>query len=289
MPTVLTPIPSTADSVNTDSVADAYYAPQYLQSGFPDSVGNDTAVQSMSTLPMMDPPSGGTAQEFVSSPLHDAGSMSLMLAGLMLVVVSYRTGYKYLENFFHNMFSTRRQESIFEDRTVNETRIQTALIVNTCIMEGLMIYFGIEHYMLSLAASLQQSITLHVCVFAGIALLFYLAQVVAYRLIGYVFSDRVSSKLWLDGFKASQSLLGLLLFPVVGVMLLNPHSAAPLLRIGITLYGLSRFVFIWKGFRIFYSNFPSILYFILYLCAVEIVPLFIVAWATVRVCGYLQL
>ena len=45
MPTVLTPIPSTADSVNTDSVADAYYAPQYLQSGFSDSAAHDGPTQ----------------------------------------------------------------------------------------------------------------------------------------------------------------------------------------------------------------------------------------------------
>ncbi|MDE5596138.1 MAG: DUF4271 domain-containing protein, partial [Muribaculaceae bacterium] len=31
--------------------------------------------------------------------------------------------------------------------------------------------------------------------------------------------------------------------------------------------------FIWKGFSIFYNNIFSLVYFILYLCALEIIPL----------------
>ena len=40
----------------------------------------------------------------------------------------------------------------------------------------------------------------------------YLCQHALYATLGYVFGDTVSRRLWLSGFKASQSLLGLLLY-----------------------------------------------------------------------------
>lgn len=277
----------------TDSLPDslaaeqAYYPPQYID-GFGDSVGNDTVIQSMSRLQVMEKPAGERPHSFVPWPLHDAGTMTLVVGALFLVVVSYRSGYKYIEQFFHNMFSTRRQESIFEDHTLNETQILSALIINTCVMEAVLAYCALTLYLPRLAVSLQSAITLHVAALAVLALAFYLAQLVAYKLIGYVFADKVTTKLWVDGFKASQSLLGLLLAHMVGLMLVKPVWASSLMTVGMLLYILSRLVFICKGFRIFYSNLPSIVYFILYLCAVEIVPIAIVVKAAVFVCGYLQ-
>ncbi|MDE6169760.1 MAG: DUF4271 domain-containing protein, partial [Duncaniella sp.] len=44
----------------------------------------------------------------------------------------------------------------------------------------------------------------------------------------------------------------------------------------VVFYFLTRILFICKGFRLFYDNFGSLLYFILYLCTLEIVPLVLI-------------
>ena len=282
---------SAADTIGSDSVAidsnALQLAPQYLD-GFPDSATCDTTIDPMSALPTMSMTVGQRPEPFVSNPLHDTSCMALMLTGLLLIVVSYRTGYKYLENLAHNMFSTRRRENLFEDHTLNETQILTALTLNTCIMEGLLMFLGMDTYVPTLRASLHSQVFLHVGIFTAVALLFYLVQVGVYQLIGHVFSDGVNSKLWTDGFKASQSLLGLLLFPLVGVALTMPNMANVMLISAISLYFCARIVFICKGFRIFYINLPSLVYFILYLCAVEIVPLVILCAGMVFLCNWLQ-
>jgi len=54
------------------------------------------------------------------------------------------------------------------------------------------------------------------------------------------------------------------------------------------LYLVARLIFIIKGIRIFYSNLTSIVYFILYLCAVEIVPVVVMATVTIWISGILQ-
>ena len=274
-----------ANTHTTDSVAPAY-EPQYLD-GFPTPAAGDSALGSIDTLAVMEVPAGGEALPFSRSPLHDTPSMVLLIAGLLAVALSYHTGYKYIENFFHYMFSTRRRENMFEDHTVNETSIQAALIANTCIAEGFLIYFAVQQLVPSMAHVLQASVFPHILGYCGIAAGFYIAQWLVYKVLGYTFSDKVGAKLWLDGFKASQSLLGLLLLPVLVLVMLYPGHGKLLLAIGVSLYLVARLIFILKGFRIFYSNLTSILYFLLYLCAVEIVPLVILTSVTYWFTGIL--
>lgn len=285
------PAPQPADSTSVDTLAvdsgAVQLEPQYL-SGFPDSVQCDTVVATSASLPVMQEPAGAKAEPLPGGPLRDTPSMALLLVGVMLVVVSYRTGYKYLENLAHNMFSVRRRDSLFEAGTVNETQILSALIGLTCTMEGLLGYQAISLFNPSLSAGMHQSMWQYVGLFVVVALVFYLVQIVVYHLLGFIFSDRDSTRVWLDGFKASQSLLGLLLFPAVAVSLAAPQTVKGVLILASILYICTRFIFICKGFRIFYSNLLSLVYFILYLCSVEIVPLSITYRVTMQLCHYLQ-
>ncbi len=277
----------TADTVLHTDTVEQYYAPQYMD-GFPSVEAGDSALGSLDTLTVMQVPAGGVVKPFVHSPLHDTPSMLLLLVGLLSVALSYHTGYKYIENFFHHMFSTRRRENLFEDHTVNETKILAALIANTCIIEGFLIYFAVQLLRPSMAASLQSNVFLHVGVYCVLALGFYAVQWLVYKVLGYTFSDKVGSKLWLDGFKATQAFLGLVLLPVLVLLMLYPAHGKLLLTTAIALYSVARLIFIYKGFRIFYGNLSSIVYFILYLCAVEIVPLVILTSVTFWISGILQ-
>ena len=268
-----------ADTVVHDSIA-----------AVPPVAVQDTALTAhkADTVAVVELPDAVPALPFSRSPLHDTPSMMLLIAGMLGVALSYHSGYKYIENFFHYMFSTRRRENLFEDHTVNETGIQVALIANTCITEGFLLYFAMSIMVPAMAPQLQGSVFPHIMGYCGIAAGFYIVQWLVYKVLGYTFTDNVGSKLWIDGFKASQSLLGLLLLPVLVLVMLYPGSGKLLLSLGAVLYMIARLIFIYKGYRIFYGNLSSILYFILYLCAVEIVPLVIMAGVTYWISGILQ-
>ena len=272
------------DSTQHNDTAVGPYSPQYLE-GFPTTQAGDSALGKIDTLAVMEIPDGAEAQPFTRSPLHDTPSMALLLAGMLAVALSYHKGYKYIENFFHYMFSTRRRENLFEDHTVNETGILTALIGNTCIVEGFLIFAAVRMLCPSLAPALQANVFPHIAIYCGIAVLFYVGQWLVYKVLGYTFSDKQGTKLWIDGFKATQAFLGLLLLPVLILLMLYPYHGKLLLSIAALLYFVARLVFIFKGFRIFYGNLSSILYFLLYLCAVEIVPLAIMASVTYWISG----
>ena len=279
-----------ADTANhaTDTVATkpTVHRAQYL-SGFPSYGGNDTSFQRIDQMPVLEVPAAGNARTHNSSPLHDTGSMIMFLLSCLFLITSYRLGHIYIANLMHNMFSIKGKDDLYSDHTMSDTRIIIALIVNTCLMEGFLMFYGLSWYNPQLTLALQSSVFLHVFVLILSAALFITLQLFLYRLIGFTFSDDKLTELWVGGFLASQATLGLLLFPIVVITLVFPSTIKSMLTIAITLYILARIVFIWKGFRIFFNNFSSSIYFILYLCAVEIVPPLLALAGTVYVCSIL--
>ena len=222
-----------------DTAQHIVWTPKY-PAGMPAHRGNDSAVQHLSQLPVMEVPVGSPTQGRQSSPLHDTGSMALLLVSALLILVSYRTGYKYIENFAHNMFSVRKRENIFEDHTVGETGMAAALCFNTCILEGLLGYYAMRTLMPGLAAAMTAHVLPYVAVLIGCTLLFFVLQLGLYWLLGFTFSDPVSTRLWVAGFRSSQSLLGLLLFPVTVVLLVYPATLQPTLTVAAVLYVAAR-------------------------------------------------
>ena len=283
-----TPVPSTPAAVDTaHAVVDSaqlIISPHYV-TDFGHGVTTPLPSRDQwEEATVMEMPAGAAPTPVPPSPLRSPVVMGLMMLVAMAVVLSYRTGYKYLENFVRNMFSTRRRENLFDDNTVNETKILTALIGLSCVMQGFALMVGVSLAVPSLASGILRSPALSLGLGAAVVLVYYLLQLLVYHVLGYVFTDSISTRLWIDGFKATQSLLGLLLLPVIGVMLLKPELSTPMLLVAAGLYICARLVFICKGFRIFYGNLSSIVYFILYLCSLEIVPLAMLGAGTIYLC-----
>lgn len=72
---------------------------------------------------------------------------------------------------------------------------------------------------------------------------------------------------------ASQTLLALALLLPALALLFNPGLTVIMLWISGSFYVIGRMIFIFKGFRIFYTNIFSLIYFISYLCTLEIAPI----------------
>ena len=289
MPEETTNIIIDSTATATDSVVASKpqeHRAQYL-SGFPQHSGNDTLIEHIDQMPVLEVPAAGNARTHNNSPLHDTGSMIMFLLSCLFLITSYRLGNVYISNLMHNMFSTKGKDDLYADHTMSDTRIIIALIVNTCLMEGLLLFYGLSWYNPQLTLALQSSVFLHVFVLFLSAALFITLQLFLYRLIGFTFSDDRLTELWVGGFLSSQATLGLLLFPIVVITLVFPTTIKLMLTLSIVLYILARIVFIWKGFRIFFNNLSSSIYFILYLCAVEIVPPLLALAGTVYVCSIL--
>lgn len=200
-------------------------------------------------------------------PGYDSGVMAILVGLFLVIAMNLRHYSTFINTFAQDLFSVRRRANVFDaNHTMSETRVLLSLVALVCFCEGILLF---------------SSLTLHgatMGAFAGVGLLSLLAmayygwQVIAYRTVGYLFTSGADTKQWLKGFNASQSLLGLTLVVPAMLSLFNPGLAPLLLSIGVFLYGVARVIFISKGFRIFYDNYASLVYFILYLCTLEIAP-----------------
>ncbi|MDE5749418.1 MAG: DUF4271 domain-containing protein [Duncaniella sp.] len=204
-------------------------------------------------------------------PGYDSGVLCMLLGLFVLLSYNFRHYSTFLKNFVTDLFSVRHREGTFEVRTFSEAGALASMVLVACLSEGIIVNSWLPAAGFGAPARLGAFFTIGGV--TAVAVLYYLWQVAAYSLAGYVFASPEGARMWMKGFNASQTLLAFMLFiPALGV-LFNPEAAPAVVSIAVTAYILARLVFIFKGFRLFFGDFGSLSYFILYLCTLEIVPL----------------
>ncbi len=200
------------------------------------------------------------------------GYSTPVIISLLLVFLILCAGGGSYSNFFKafpgNLFKTRRRGNAFDETTVSESYITAGLLILTCLCEGIIAYFAVPS---PLVASFSAGEAIGVFSLAAVGLMMF--QTVSYIVTGYAFTSFDSTRQWLKGFFASQSLLGVLMLVPTLTVIFNPALSGLATIITVALYVICRIIFICKGFRIFYINIFSGVYFILYLCTLEITPL----------------
>lgn len=215
---------------------------------------------------------GIAPEERTMLPGYDSGVLCLIIGVFLLLAYNFRHYSTFLKNFSHDLWSVRHTDNTFTVRTATETGIQMSIVLLACLCEGIVI----NSVLTAGGVGTPFSTFIEIAVLTLLAVLYYLWQLAVYRLMGYVFADRLSARQWLKGFNASQALLGMSLAVPALVVLFNPACWHVVAVIAIACYLVARLIFIFKGFRLFYDNYGSLLYFILYLCALEIVPLVVI-------------
>lgn len=203
-------------------------------------------------------------------PGYDSGVVCLILGVFMVAALNIRHYSSFLTSLVHDLWQVRRRSNAFDDATVSEMRMTLSFVLLLCVGEGILLFSS------SLGPGLSSWPFFHIIIFTGVAAACYIFQLTAYTVVGHVFTGRVEARQWVKGFVASQSLLGIGLTVPAIVVLFDPGLSAVMCGIGVLLYLLARMTFIFKGFRIFYTIPSSLVYFILYLCTLEIVPLLII-------------
>ena len=108
------------------------------------------------------------------------------------------------------------------------------------------------------------------------AAFYFLLQQGIFLLLATVFSTDARGREWCDTHIIINLLLGICLFPFVFLSTYLPEIGESCLFLSACLYLLSRILFIIKGVKLFLRDFRCLLYFILYLCTLEIAPLLLI-------------
>lgn len=281
-------VPDTLSHSADSAASTPAFVPRYPD-GIVDSLGNHYRPQPVELKAVVQQPATAPAANYNGSAKLSSGVMLIAIFSFLLIAFTFRRGARYFKALLRDPFSVRVHEKEIANvhRTINDRFVLATLLLNTCIVVGILLYFAlIESGRLTVAAtaSLRSVVA---CIAASTGL--YLLQIILYHFTGYVFAptgERI--KVWLQGFNSTQALLGLILIPVILMLALHQGSPEVLVAVGATLFVIMRIVFISKGFRIFFNKIGRYLYFILYLCALEIVPVAIAVVVAIGLCELAQ-
>ena len=234
-----------------------------------------------------------------TSPVRDDNfGMSLILGGLailfFMIGLRCRNNRKYLGVMARSLVDVRTRGNAF-DETVTETFFLVLLMLMWSCSAGIILwgFLGFETTRL-IAASPWNSFglpslvsnppaTIAICMGVGVA--YTCLMTLAYITVGSVFTDGRRARQWLKGFSASLGLLSFIYFPVALLLLFNPQWTEILLIIALVTFILAKIIFIWKGFRIFFTQISSWVLFLYYLCSLEIVPLILTGLGAMWLCS----
>lgn len=239
----------------------------------PDSVASD----SITTAP--EPIYGIllTAPEAVpAAPLRQQDNLgvSFILSGIFLlfliIALRFHNNIKYAVKVFRNLVETRTRQNIFDD-TVRETSLIVLLNILWCACAGIIGFCLFQYHIPMYDTYLHPSLGMlwGMVVAVGYSLFMWWT----YAAVGWIFSNKARAVVWVKGYWASQALMTPAFFIIALLGICRPATAPGIGIAAAAIFILVKLVFIWKGYRIFFSQFSSWVLFLCYLCSLEIVPL----------------
>ena len=220
--------------------------------------------------------------------IYDSGNfgVSYILLTLFLlfalIALRFHNNRKFVGALLRNLVEVKERQNMF-DETVRETSFLIFLNMMWCACAGVILYSLIaESEGGEGGFSFSEAGCMGICM--GIAVVYTLFMGFAYLTVGNVFSDRSHAAIWLKGFTAGQGILGFFYFPLALAFICYPEFSLPLLWVALVMFVAAKAVFIWKGFRIFFTQISSWVLFLYYLCSLEIVPLILTYIAAVFFC-----
>ena len=243
---------------------------------YPDSA---TFAQMADSLVAVCPPDPATLPPaFMSgiepvAAMNGAGDNSVLVAllvGLAVLLMFCTRGVRRtLQSYKGELWSLRRRQNVFDAETGISVPVAFLLGITFVVYSATDVYIGLAR---EVAFNLNRYLQI-TALFCG----FYIFKLCAYSLVGYSFAEAPRGRQWITGFNAAMAFVGLFLVIPTLAALYIAQVADFVLYYCLIVWLIGQIIFICKGFRIFYRNYRSIFYFFLYLCTLEIIPLFALA------------
>lgn len=266
-----------------------------------DSIGSDTlAADSMAAAPAPPPlevkaapapppppPAWLKGIEPVPRPQSPAGDpvvAGIFIALFLIVSLCMRHMRRLFKMLWRDLTSIRSREKGFDERTPAHLRLVAILYIQLIIFLAMLTQSALR-----LGGHIPPGVA-PISLTGTLALMWALYYVIARSacfVLGYTFAPGEEAALHLvRGFNASQVLAGFVLaVPAVCAVFWPPIALQAVIAAG-AIYLLARIAFIVKCFKIFYTGTGSLLYFFLYLCTLEIVPMVIIYRCALSISNY---
>jgi len=181
---------------------------------------------------------------------------------------------RFLLSMFSGLFRNKDRHNMFYETVANENLNKLFLSLQTVLLISIIFYCYAIHENF-LPVNLTQMF-----IFLGkiswLLTVFFLYKFLTYFILGNIFFKKETTLQWNDDFLSILSLNGIFLFLPV-LILFYVESAFYICMYFFTFYLILNLFFIfYKIYTLFFQGKRLLLYFILYLCAQEIMPLYLV-------------
>ncbi|MBO4984203.1 MAG: DUF4271 domain-containing protein [Bacteroides sp.] len=207
------------------------------------------------------------------SPQTDDGLAILLLCCFFLSAHVLSRSRKFLFQLGKDFLFNRERTSIFATSTAADMRYLLLLILQTFVLTGVCIYT----YTLKQMPALLQVVApplLLICLIA-VCLFYFALKWAAYLFLGWIFFDKQQTSFWLESYSTLLYYLGFTLFPFTLLAVYFDLNLHFVLIFGLILYVFSKILMLYKWLKLFCDNLHGCLLLILYFCALEIIPTFL--------------
>ena len=219
------------------------------------------------------------------SPKLDDGITILLLCCFFISAYVLSRSRKFLVQLMKDFLLNRERTSIFAATTAADMRYMLLLILQTCVLGAVCTF----NYLIDVRPELGERIPPYILlgVYLAIALLYLFWKWVTYSFLGWIFFDGNRTSLWMESYSTLLYYLGFALFPFALFLVYFDLSLLATVIIGLFLMFFTKILMFYKWIKLFCNNLYGVLLLIVYFCALEIIPCFIVYRGVLQVNDYL--
>ena len=192
---------------------------------------------------------------------------------IIVSIISNRN--KFLLSLFSRLYRNKDRQSMFYETVTNETFNKIFLCIQTVILISILIYcYAIHNNYLSITS--LSGMYLFIGKISLFLFAFLLYKFLTYSTLGIIFFRKDMVIQWNDDFFSLISLNGIFLF-LPTLIFFYVEAAYTFCVYFLVFYLFLNLIFVfYKVYTLFFNNKQHLLYFILYLCAQEIIPIYLV-------------
>ena len=207
------------------------------------------------------------------SPRTDDAIALTLLACFFLSSIALARGKKFLSQQVKDFVLHRERTSIFDSSTAADVRYLLVLVLQTCVLSGITFL----NYFHDTCPALMDHVSslLLLGIYVGFCLAYFLLKWLLYMFLGWTFFDKNKTNIWLESYSALIYYVGFALFPFVLFLVYFDLSLTNLVIIGSIILIFTKILMFYKWIKLFFHQFSGLFLLILYFCALEIVPCFL--------------
>jgi hypothetical protein len=210
-----------------------------------------------------------------SAKFDEINAMFLIfLSCLLIFSFTFTNGRQLITSIFNTIFSPKPRQNMFKETTSRDFFNELLLMIQSVIISSVLIFATVSHERDIIELPVNRVLNCIGCFFLLITVyLFY--KRTAYAVMSYVFFDQSRGSFWMEHWSSLLIISGLLIFLPVVVLYFIPSIYYFSFYVILLWFLVTRIIIVYKSYRIFFNGINRLHYFFLYLCAQEIIPLFL--------------